>query len=387
MDVITRKMRLLALCALSLMCTNCKLIKKDERTSKLKGILDASFVFIERTPSRREAVVRFRTTVVAKCHFRYWSNNPQSKNSISSPLEQKCEGTEPRLEFSEVLKNLSPSDLYTFEINVWGRKGSFEQAEKIIVSEGDDALDPNDMFFARVNLPLRTTEINRHKASSPPNNQFINQIQRSDFGCKKNIDKESPFSNAHKTFKLENLAFDGFVTGEGKAHERNSKFRRIRFNTVASGSEWEWKFANHGKQYSFFLKPATMLTSIKVTGGSNEIEINDTQITIAPKEIFTTAAGSADVEISWTTSNPLPNSYVEVMVGNNAAKNSFNCIFDTNAGKGVISKDLIAGLDKKRHDLYVSVVSLQMDISQGQDRRPPWLVETRDWKLGRLAVE
>jgi hypothetical protein len=367
-----------------LVLASCKIQSFDKRTGKGGAVLDTSFVFIERTPNRTEAVVRFRTKVPANCHIRYWSDDPQSGGKDNA-VEQKCQNNQPKIEFSEIIKPLSPAALYTVEIAVWGRSGAFDQAEKFTVSEGENAIDKNDLFVARVNLQLRTTEIHRHRLGQTANAEVLTRVIKDDYGCGKNLENAIPYNAAHRIFKVESLSFRGFASGESSPHKVNSSFRRIRFNTIARSSQWEWGFTVLGKSFSFNLEPATVMTNALVTTGETPTEIKDAQLTISPREIVDYQAG--DLKVNWTLENQTQSSYIIIQVSNVGMANSISCLFDPKSGSGVIPASLLTNLDKKKHDLFIAVVSYQLDLSNQEQLKPAWLVETTDWKLGTLAVK
>lgn len=370
---------------LCLAAYSCKLDSKNLRSGGAGAVLDTSFVYIERTPNRTEAIVRFRTKVPAQCHIKFWSDTVG--NGKDSAINQDCANTEPKRDFSEVIKPLSPTDFYTVEIAVWGRAGAFDRAEKFTVREGENAVDKNDLFVARVNLQLRTTEVHRHRLGAPADSSVLSKVVETSFGCQKDLSAQIPFHAAEQMFKAESLSFRGFATGESSAHKLNSSFRRVRFNTIAPSNEWEWTFTVLGQSFSFNLNPASLFSKVIVSDQeSNSIEIRDSQLTVNPREILS-RTGSGDLKITWTMDNPSDSSYVLVQLGNPGSSDSITCVFDPKTGSGLIAKEEIAKLGKKNHDLLVGVVSYQLDLSNQQQSKPAWLVETTDWKLGTLAVQ
>lgn len=345
-------------------------------------------IFMNRIGDGTSARIRFQTSEKVFCELAHYSQEEGGLPSKEDPTITGCPNEEARDDFILRLDNLATDTLYWVKITVFKDKETRSPSESVIVQEGmtsDPDVPPaggpvsyKNIFVARINVPLKTSEVHRHKL---PESKSLAQIKESlnrEIGCQAGFPSASgPFRDPQNDILLNSLATTSFAADKAETHPDYKGVRRLEYAGLNPGLD-QWKFL-----YQLDSKD----TEVKARSGNliQSVEIDSTESALLPEPQLADAVdalvidGSAQLTVKWETdANLLSSSFMQVYIGRPGNPNSVYCVFPAKDKRGVVPETYISKLEKTKHVILTLLESNQFLASDG------WFASTYDWRSGRI---
>lgn len=371
-------------------CSACNFNKKKNDDKNGANETSASLfikdkAFLERSSSLSEAIIRFETTEIVNCEIHFWLVSEGDEIPISERKIVACSGSAQNKNFSEVIANLSTSNLYMFELNAWSLTDvAKEQVSKLKIQE-TELKSENLIYVARFNYPLRNAEIHQYDIKEGQKASEMLSKALKEFRCYQSQElKEEEWSKQSPQNSFTALTSRGYITANSEVNEKNTNIHRLYYSAIQENDSWEWSVKSALGTGQFLAESAPLIQRGSVTG-SNKVDLETPQLTVAEKNTVK-ASGNTDLTFALAISGSIKsNGFVKIQLGFPDNPNSKTCFFDPKKSPFVITSDKFSSLGKGKHDVLVSLVSrqIQQDIEK---KLPPWIVESNDWRIARIEV-
>jgi hypothetical protein len=352
------------------------------RAAQLKFFASTE-VRLERTSSRTEVIVRFTTIIPVRCEFTFWAQ----KEGTTAPADaekQACSNIEATSEFNDIIRGIDPELLYYVAIEVWPEEDR-NNSERLLIAERSTANLSRDLFVARFNVPLRTTEIHRFHHDKEIDRPTVDLWTRAEGGCKTNtFAGPSNYSPAHDNLRISTISSNGFGTAKAVAHTENKNVMRMHPGSLQNGENWNWSTLIDGLPENLRIRAPLRLNSIRLVSEESLIIEDDPQLGVADRRVLKISKESP-LRIEWQSDSSSLNSQVRIQIGYNGQAQSQVCIAAAAAGHFEVNTEILSAIPKATYDITVSLLDSQYLVSDGS-LKSKWLFQSHDWKLARIEV-
>lgn len=371
-------------------CVPSKPKEKQKKDAPSSSLLDKNYGgSIDRFENNKKVLFSFKSTEPSYCKIKFWSQLGGYLPSKSNPKVHEC-STSPisdRFEFS--IDKLHPKIMYVFEINLW-REGEKEaNAEKTLVKEQEgghteilkdfklESGSIQNLIVAKVNIPLASGDVYRHKLDTIQNEESISQLFTMNQGCHLKSSFEPFLGESQKLSFISSISTLGFYTGNSK--KRPSEYEHLQLNFLKKkqpSDRWEWNYLYQSKSEHFYSKSPSVFGQVSLINNS-KVELKQNTLSEGLDEIQLNS--QSPLMVYWTLQNALENSYVVFQIGEPSSDQSLECIFDAKALSGEVDNTLLNQLPNGLKYININLLSYQF-IKPNNPRAPGWVIATNDWR-------
>ena len=367
---------------LPMLTASCTLKRKSFQNLRSGGaasnfLIIAEKVGIDRTGSQQAMVIRFKTRASAQCQLSIWPMVGGQTAKPSDPKTIGCSSSDWQTDFLEILRDIDAKAQYAVEIQAWSQADPGKKDLLVVFEE--PAIDQlRDLIVARVNLPLHSGEIYRHRLDGNFAADQVSQKLSRELGCRMaNNDPASTLSNAMPQTGLNFVESRGFVNSQGRRHPARTDRLQMQFDLLQSGLRWEWNYATRGENRSFLSKAGA---EFQVVEASSKNQRSISQAQLDPSEDALDLASGQPLNLRWTTSELGGTAFVRVTIGEN--NQQLTCVFAADKNTGVIDAEFLRNAAAGAQPMMIALESTQ--VIDPQNGNPAWMVASYDWRSTKI---
>ena len=363
--------------------------KSDQHGAITPSSVIGNSVFIDRTGNGDSAEIRFQTKANVLCRLALIPQDSAKAPSTVAPMVFACSNpNSPRQAFLEKVSGLRQDALYLINLYTWTPPQSESEASLVVIKEtadsasmirGDESAVISELLVGRLDIPLMSAEVFRHKLNQPSLATNIKTQLSIPLGCQQGV--SSPSQNlreADPVIGIQQLITRDFATASAVASQDHPERMQITYNNLNSGlNQWTLSYQSNGKNSDVTIEPVNQFVSFEMES-SNIVSFDSPQLTKAPDSALIDP--NKPLKFSWTIANTLLDpSYLVVQIGNPASPNSIYCAFNANQGFGSVDSTFLQNLDDGQLDLQARLITNQLFVKEG------WLINVIDWRYGRVS--
>lgn len=392
----------------------------QEKTAQKSGarsrLINRKSIYMDRSSDRKSVRLRFKTLKPISCELIFYSQSDGGAPTRAKPGKQECT-SDPKdnNSYEENLTKLSENHLYFVVIRAWESNNKKDKPETVTVKESKENVlapetfednesveneQPNsispqtsnsinpvpiektisELFFARLNIPLRIAEVHKHKLIKAMSlNQIKNELSAGQYGCREGVPeaKNFVFREAEQSISIEGLTTQDFAAATAQPHSSAVGRLQLLYNGLNDGlDKWTLLYKLAGKDFNIPVRPISRILSLDIESDEiNTIESAQLAEAVEPLKINP----SKPLKFKWTTSANLSDlTNLTIQISRAEDPKAIYCVFPAAQRSAVIDPKFLNQLDDGRHVVLAQISSNQIWFEYN------WVVSTYDWRSARI---
>ena len=323
---------------------------------------------IERSEDNTGAIIRFETLFTASCRIAFFpTESPPSEAAKYAWAD--CASPQPGRKFSESIKGLETTKLYTVAIKLWSIEQTADQGIMYRVNEQTSG----DSIF-RVDIKTLSGMLESLNFVRPPSEQV--KLMVSPDPCKffdKPETRPSP-GELNDGHKIGRLSSRGFLTGATGVAPAGAGLRSFKGSSLqAASTEWVLNIQSKGSSGSLRVKRPAAINSVTLTQGGNSLEMVDSLLDDSDTAAFVLSK-SIDLSVKWSLDGAPDNGVLILAIKSHVSSGSLECRLSATEKSATISAANLGKFAAGR-----GALSFAVETVQGFELKR-WIIRATDWR-------